>query len=140
MVSRQGQHRHKHSLKPHGCNKLYLTKLLLKHDDAVRSIYNTQNSISIFKSCISCIEVHLELQLLLRLRRSRCNHAGSMARLLRAGCRDGRRPSLQATSQRRFLPALTPGNMKITATITLITRHPSVAEGQRLLALPTACD
>lgn len=48
--------------------------------------------------------------------------------------------SPQATSQQRFLPALTPGNMKITGTITLIMIHPSVAEGQRLLAFPTAGD
>lgn len=49
-------------------------------------------------------------------------------------------PTLQATSQQAWLPALTPGNMKITETITHVRIHPSVAEGQSLLAFPTASD
>lgn len=44
----------------------------------------------------------------------------------------------QVTSQQAWLPALTPGNMKITETIKHVWRHPSVAEGQSLLTFATA--
>lgn len=48
--------------------------------------------------------------------------------------------TLQVTSQQGWLPALTPGNMKITETITHARTHPSVAEGQSLLTFPSASD
>lgn len=48
--------------------------------------------------------------------------------------------TLLATSQQAALPVLTPGNVKITETITHVMIHPAAAEGQSLLAFPTACD